>query len=186
MQKKIRVFLSRPNPFTTEQDYLIKQLKEFFNDMNIETITLEAQDYTPYESLTTLNEMIRRCYGMVILAFGQTFIQNGTVKKGAIKEKNFFDSEEKDLSDIWVTSAFCQIEGAIAISNDIPILIVKEEHLKIEGILKEDNKIFHVPSFHLNSKECIDNYIKNVLEKNIRSWYECIRKKYDNIEKYIV
>ena len=46
--KKIRVFLSRPNPFTKEQAYLVEQLKSYFFKKNIETITLEAKDYSPY------------------------------------------------------------------------------------------------------------------------------------------
>ena len=80
--KKIRVFLSRPNPFTKEQAYLVEQLKSYFLKKNIETITLEAKDYSPYESLTILNEMIKRCFGMIILAFGHTYIQQGKEKKG--------------------------------------------------------------------------------------------------------
>ena len=70
--KKIRVFLSRPNPFTNEQQYFIDKLKSTLENYNIESITLQAKDYSPYESLSALNEMIKRCYGMVILAFGHT------------------------------------------------------------------------------------------------------------------
>ena len=66
--KKIRVFLSRPNPFTNEQQYFIDKLKSTLENYNIESITLQAKDYSPYESLSALNEMIKRCYGMVILA----------------------------------------------------------------------------------------------------------------------
>ena len=57
--KKIRVFLSRPNPFTNEQQYFIDKLKSTLENYNIESITLQAKDYSPYESLTVLNEMIK-------------------------------------------------------------------------------------------------------------------------------
>lgn len=141
MNKKIRVFLSRPNPFTKEQQYFIEKLKSTLDKYNIESITLQAKDYSPYESLTVLNEMIKRCYGMVILAFGHTYIQSGIFKKGAVKNKNFFEAEEQSLDGKWITSSFCQIEGAMAISNNIPILIIKQKNLRIDGILKDDQKI---------------------------------------------
>lgn len=55
--KKIRVFLSRPNPFTKEQQYFIEKLKSTLDKYNIESITMQAKDYSPYESLTVLNEL---------------------------------------------------------------------------------------------------------------------------------
>ena len=54
---KIRVFLSRPNTFTKEQQYFIEKLKSTLDKYNIESITMQAKDYSPYESLTVLNEL---------------------------------------------------------------------------------------------------------------------------------
>ncbi|HEV1915622.1 TPA: hypothetical protein VYQ01_002046, partial [Streptococcus pneumoniae] len=158
--KKIRVFLSRPNPFTKEQQYFIAKLKSTLDKYNIESITLQAKDYSPYESLTVLNEMIKRCYGMVILAFGHTYIQSGILKKGAVKNKNFFEAEEQSLDGKWITSSFCQIEGAMAISNNIPILIIKQKDLRIDGILKDDKKIVSVSDFTLENTSQIDFFFE--------------------------
>lgn len=183
---KIRVFLSRPNPFTEEQAYLIEQLKLFFLEKNIETITLEAKDYSPYESLTILNEMIKRCYGMIILAFGHTYIHHGIEKKDAIKSDIFFSSEEKYLKELWITSTFCQIEGAMAISNNIPILIIKQNNIKQEGVLKKDDNIISALNFDLESKESIDSYINDFDTNSVKLWIEKVYDKYEKIEDYIV
>ena len=78
---------------------------------------------------------------MVILAFGHTYIQSGILKKGAVQDEKFFEAEEQSLDGKWITSSFCQIEGAMAISNNIPILIIKQKNLRIDGILKDDQKI---------------------------------------------
>ena len=184
--KKIRVFLSRPNPFTKEQEYFINKLKSTLDDYNIETITLQAKDYSPYESLTVLNEMIKRCYGMVILAFGHTYIQSGVLKKGAIQDENFFESNEQTINGKWITSSFCQIEGAIAISNNIPILIIKQENLRIDGILKEDSKILSVSNFSLENTEQIDYFFNNNLEKEIYCWKKILEQMFNQIEGKIV
>ena len=87
----IPIFLSRPNPFTNEQAYFLDKLIQKMSVTMLENITLEAQDYNPYESLTCLSELIKRCYGMIIVAFGQYYIEEGTSKKGAITQENFFD-----------------------------------------------------------------------------------------------
>lgn len=184
--KKIRVFLSRPNPFTEEQLYLVEQIKLFFLEKNIETITLQAKHYSTYESFTILNEMIKRCYGMIILSFGHTYIQYGVQKKGAIKKDSFFDSKEKNLKEVWITSTFCQIEGAMAISNNIPILTIKQDNLKKNGILKEDDNIFTANNFDLESKESIDLYIKNFYKDDVKLWINKINEKYRKIEDYMV
>ena len=184
--KKIRVFLSRPNQFTDEQDYLIKSIKSFFLEKNIETITLQAKHYSPYESLTTLKKKKKRCYGMIILAFGHTYIESGKIKKGGINRESFFESQEKDLNKTWITSTFCQIEGAMAISNKIPILIIKQENLKSDGILKNDEKIFNAQNFNLKSKDSINEYINNFETEQIKSWLEKVYDNYEKIENYII
>lgn len=184
--KKIRVFLSRPNPFTKEQQYFIEKLKSTLDKYNIESITLQAKDYSPYESLTVLNEMIKRCYGMVILAFGHTYIQSGILKKGAVENKNFFEAEEQSLDGKWITSSFCQIEGAMAISNNIPILIIKQKNLRIDGILKDDQKIVSVSDFTLENTSQIDFFFEKILEKEIYCWKKSLEKIFNKIEGKIV
>lgn len=123
---------------------------------------------------------------MIILAFGHTYIESGKMKKGAIFKEHFFESEEKDLKGTWITSAFCQIEGAMAISNRIPILIIKQENLKIEGILKNDDKIFNTKDFNLISNYSIDSYISNLETNQIKLWLKKVYSNYNKIEKYIV
>lgn len=182
----IRVFLSRPNPFTKEQQYFLEKLKILLKKIGVETITLQAKDYSPYESLTVLNEMIKRTYGMVILAFGHTYIETGVLKKGAVKQENFFESEEKILSGKWITSSFCQIEGAMAISNNIPILIIKQENLKSDGILKDDENFVSVSGFSIDSTNKIDDFFEKILSKEICHWKKELEKKFYKIEGKIV
>ena len=90
----IPIFLSRPNPFLEEQDLFLNLLVSYLHKNNLENNTLMAQEYNPYESITCLDEIIKRCYGMIVLSFGQLFIEKGKSKKGAIYKENFFDSVE--------------------------------------------------------------------------------------------
>lgn len=182
----MRVFLSRPNPFTNEQQYFLDKLKTTLEEQGIESITLQAEDYSPYESLSVLNEMIKRCYGMVILAFGHTYIESGTIKKGGIKKDIFFESEEQKIDGKWITSSFCQIEGAMAVSNNIPILIIKQQNLTADGILKDDENIISVSNFSLDSNEEIDCFFETILKKEIVCWKKEVEKIFNKIEGRII
>lgn len=178
----IQIFLSRPNPFTCEQAYFLKLLEQQLNKVNMKNITLEAKDYNPHESLTCLLEMIKRCYGMIVVALGQYYIEIGTSKYGAINNKNFFESYENPLDQLWVTSPFCQIEGAIAFGNKLPILILEQYNVKIEGILKEGGHAIHAPKFSVENNTKIETYFKSFdfLHK-FNEWAEQVTTFYDFI-----
>lgn len=176
----IPIFLSRPNPFTNEQAYFLDKLIQKMSVTMLENITLEAQDYNPYESLTCLSELIKRCYGMIIVAFGQYYIEEGTSKKGAITQENFFDSYENSINQLWVTSPFCHIEGAIAFGNHLPILILEQYNLKTEGMLKTGDHAIHGPKFEIKNINQIESYFSEPSFINsFNIWYDKVMQLYN-------
>lgn len=181
----IPIFISRPNPFTREQAYFLNLLEQNINKVQMKNITLEAKDYNPHESLTCLLEMIKRCYGMIVVAFGQYYIEIGTSKKGAIANKNFFESYENSLEQLWVTSPFCQIEGAIAFGNKLPILILEQSNVKIEGILKEGSHAIHAPKFSVENYTKIERYFKSLnFSCKFDEWTKQVTTFYDFINNF--
>lgn len=180
----IPIFLSRPNPFTNKQVYFLDRLIKKISDTHCKNITLEAKDYNPYESLTCLSELIKRTYGMIIVAFGQYYIENGISKKGAQTNEHFFDAHENMLNQTWITSPFCQIEGAIAFGNNLPILILKQHTVKTEGILKSGDHAIQGPTFQLNNNKEIDAYFSDTTFINsFNEWYEKVFQLYDFINQ---
>ena len=85
MTDKILVFLSRPNPFLNSQQIFIDKLKVKLQQFDIETITLQADNYDLTDSINYLRGMIKQCYGIIVVGFKQIFINNGTKKRGAIQ-----------------------------------------------------------------------------------------------------
>lgn len=176
---RVPIFISRPNPFTYEQKYFLEKLLSILEEKYFENITLQAKDYNPYESLNCLNELIKRCYGIIIVSYGQTFIEIGSYKKGAINDNCFFESEEREMNNTWITSPFCQIEGTLAFNNNLPMLILAQENIKKDGILKEGIHASFSPSFCLDSINLIDEFFSSEDFRDVFDlWEEKVLTKY--------
>lgn len=159
---KILVFLSRPNPFLAEQQKFIDILKIKFEEYNFETITLQADEYDLTDSINYLKGMIKKCYGIAVIGFKQIFIDKGSKKRGGIDNPEFFHPSEIDLSNQALTSPFCHIEGTIGLLNDLPLLIINEEGVLEDGILKGGRFSVKTEKFNLNDIESFfDNKIFN-------------------------
>ncbi|MGL5255444.1 MAG: hypothetical protein ACRC76_00290, partial [Proteocatella sp.] len=69
---------------------------------------------------------------------------------------------------------------------NIPIIIIKQKNLKIEGILKNDEKIFSTQDFSLESEDKIKEYIDKVLNDEILCWKKILEEKYNIIENELI
>ncbi|SHH08406.1 hypothetical protein SAMN02745229_00180 [Butyrivibrio fibrisolvens DSM 3071] len=173
---KIKVFLSRPNPFLTNQQKFIDIFREELLKHDIETITLVADDYDLTDSMNYLKGMIKQCYGMVIIGFKQIFIEKGYKKKGGTPNPNFFFPDEIDLSGQALTSPFCHIEGTMGLLNDLPLLIINEEGVREEGIIAGGKFCYKTDPFSLDN---IDYFFKQkVIEKQISVWLGKVNENY--------
>lgn len=150
---KILVFLSRPNPFLEEQQKFIDKLKMKLKEYSLETITLQADEYDLTDTINYLKGMIKKCYGIIVVGFKQIFIDKGSKKRGGIDNPNFFNPSEIDLSGQALSSPFCHIEGTIGLLNDLPLLIINEEGVREDGILKGGRFSVKTKKFNLNKLE---------------------------------
>ena len=173
---KIKVFLSRPNPFLPNQQEFIDRFREELLKHDIETITLVADDYDLTDSMNYLKGMIKQCYGMVIIGFKQIFIENGYKKKGGTPNPSFFFPNEIDLSGQALTSPFCHIEGTMGLLNDLPLLIINEEGVREEGIIAGGKFCYKTDPFSLDNIDCFFN--QKIIEKQISVWLGKVNENY--------
>lgn len=166
--KKMSVFLSRPNPFLDEHQRFLEQLQQILNGYDISTITLQAGDYDLSDSINYLKGMIRRCYGIVVVAFKQMYIEAGCKKKGAIINHHYFRSVEEDISGQALTSPFCHIEGAIGLDNDLPLLILVEDGVREEGIIRGGRFSTKVKPFSLHNMD--EFFSDGTVRKQVSVW----------------
>ena len=168
MNDKILVFLSRPNPFIESQQYFLEKLQEELNQFDLNTVTLQADNYDLTDSLNYLKGMIKQCYGVVIVGFKQIFIEKGMKKKGGQNNPNYFYPSQIDVSGQALTSPFCHIEGTIGLLNDLPLLIINEDGVREEGIIKGGK--FSVKTKCFNLKQIDDFFEDKIVHRQISVW----------------
>lgn len=94
--------------------------------------------------------------------------RNGKQKKGGIKKSNFYYPNEINISGQALTSPFCHIEGTIGLLNDLPLLVINEEGVREEGIIKGGKFCVKTNRFNLTS---IDSFFHDeTVEKQIAVW----------------
>lgn len=172
----IPVFLSRPNPYLIEQDLFINRLNTLLKTLNVETITLQADDYDLSDSIEYLKGMIKQCYGIIIIGFGQILIENGKKKPGAVENDSFYFSKEEIIDNTFITSPFCHIEGTIGLIYDLPLLIINEKGIRQEGIISGGR--FSVKTIQFNLKEIDAFFANSLFQRQLCVWIGEITKRY--------
>ena len=166
--ERITVFLSRPNPFLKEQELFLEKLQQILDELGVRTITLQADNYDLSDSMNYLKGMIKRCYGIIVVAFRQYYIDQGFKKKGGSENPAFFYPQEIDVSGQALTSPFCQIEGTIGILYDLPLLIMNEKGVREEGILQGGRFCTKTDSFTLTNLEAF--FSDETVDRKIQIW----------------
>ncbi len=164
---KIPVFLSYPQPHMMSQKLFIDRLKKYLLSRGFEPRTLGVTDYDMNAPLKAIRRLMLESNGIITIALRRTLVLAG-------KQKHLADiprMTEKELQDVWFTSAYCQIEPAMAFQLGLPVLILREAGV-IEGGLFEKGVLgTYMPEFSLESGE--EDYLGTT------EWNDIIGKRED-------
>lgn len=163
----IPVFLSVGTPHTTFQTNYINTLKDHFLKYKIDLKTLDGDDWTELDPLKPVSIKMASCYGCLVLAMERTYINKGISKRLSKQESKI---ENQCFATPWV-----HIEASMAYQLKIPFIILKEEHLKSEGMLDVnlfEGKIVKIDSS--NPSELKEYPIKSFTRK----WVEDVHNNF--------
>ena len=124
------VFFSVGGGRTKEQDSFVTALKTFLRSKGLDCRTVDEYGATNRQPLTDVADRMRGCYGAVILAFERTYIERGISRRGAEREAPL---KELSLPPVWN-----HIEATMAYTLGLPLLVVAERGLIVEGLLEEN------------------------------------------------
>lgn len=126
MNKK--VFISKGSAATIEQRKFVDSVLEMLKTVGLDPRIMNENEWSHEQPLKAINKIISECDGAVIIAFTRTaFTEGKELKKDKIIE----------LKDILLPTTWNHIEGALAYSYNMPILVIAEDGLKSEGLIEK-------------------------------------------------
>lgn len=138
----INVYLSMGRPFTAAQEKFSSGIENYLNQRGLCPQTLAKQQYQSNEQpLRLINELMDQCNGAIVIALERVSIESGVERRGAPNQTR--------ISDAAIPSPWIQIEAALAYAKRLPILVVKENRVRSEGLLEEGYD-WYVHSTELN------------------------------------
>ena len=171
----IPVFLSYPKPFLPAQEVFIKNINDYLKDRGIESRTLGVNEYDMEVPLTSIRRIISESHGLISIALRKTYASGIASRPGELFKEPSDDSEEPlktyEITDsnIWFTSPWCQIETAMAFQVGLPILILREKGVYVEGILEKGAIGLYMPEIDFDSSE---NFFSTTMWRDLIGQWE--------------
>lgn len=171
---KISVFLSYPKPITSQQEMFLQKTSSYLDNRGLAPRTLGVTDYDLEAPLKAIRRMLLECNGLISIAFRRSLIVQGVSKYGT----DLPTLIQQPLDNIWLTSPWSQIEGAMAYQLGLPILLFREKEVLAEGIFERGVVGLYMPEFdvsetdqYFNSLEWSEimgkweGYVRSVVDK---------------------
>jgi len=142
----ISIFLSYPKPHLKKQETFIESLKNYLTGRGFSPKTLGVNEYDMDVPLTSIRRLMLESNGIITIAFRRLFVEHGTFRKDA----DILGVDENHYDGFWLTSPYCHIEPAMAYQLGLPILIVREKGVHMEGLLERGAVGTYLPEFSLD------------------------------------
>lgn len=163
-EQDILVFFSVASPFNASQQLYIDKLKDFFKTYGI--VLQPLVDWNEDDPVLPILKELKESSGCLVLALD--FIESGKERRGS--------QQEVELSTESLTSPWLHIETAIARSLDLPLLILKDENLKNEGLIHNDKQAWGIARVREEEPDAINEYpLKNFISnwiKEVKRFHE--------------
>lgn len=96
---------------------------------------------------------MKNCYGLIALAYERRLVINAINKNGA----DLPGMNESRIEEKKETTPYIQIETAIALAFDLPVLVMKENNLIEEGVLEPYCAGITGPSFDIDDESFFES-----------------------------
>lgn len=160
----INVFLSVGRVFNSQQEDFISSIEAFLIEMELRPRTVGRNEFTHKQPLQLVDELMDRSAGALVIALERIVIANGAECGGP--------PEGTEIVSETLCTPWNQIEAAFAYAKRIPLLVIKEDKVRGEGLL-EGRYSWYVHSTDLSSSFLTSKEFRGTFD----SWHRDIRKR---------
>jgi hypothetical protein len=169
---RIPIFLSAPKSFLHRQEKFIVAVEESLREHDLHPQTLGRSDYDLSAPLEAIRRLMNGSCGLICIGLGKSKVEVGTDRPESDRGES-----ARSLDSTWQTSAYCQIEPAMAYQIGIPILVWREAGVVADGIFDRGAAGLSMPHFDLDTPPdlTVDQW-----RQPLRAWIDQVRKVYHN------
>lgn len=113
------IFVSKPNSLSEAQTEFCARFFQLLSDRGFTPRTLGQTDFPNESPLNAVRTVLNECSGAIVLGLRQTFVEVGLHKAHT--------RHESPLRGCYFPTSWNQIEGGMAFTLGLPLLILKEE-----------------------------------------------------------
>lgn len=139
----INVFLSVGRPFTDAQENFIFSVENYLRENKLRPRTVGRNEFTHKQPLRLVDELMRKSAGAIVIALERIQIRDGNELGGP--------PAGKIIRNESIPTPWNQIEAAFAYARRLPILVIRQDTVRAEGLL-EGRYDWYVHSTELDPK----------------------------------
>jgi hypothetical protein len=128
------VFVSVGTGLSPSQEAFVSAVEARLRAEGFIPHTLNRNDWSTLAPLKAIIELMGRCRGAVILGVERYRFPSGTERRGA--------PEEKKLGPRSFATSWNHIEAAVAYLRGLPLFVIADEAVKLDGLLEPGNDWF--------------------------------------------
>ncbi len=155
----IPIFLSYPKPFLPSQENFIKYVNSYLKGRGFDPRTLGVNEYDMEAPLNSIRRMITESHGLLSIALKKT-LATGVIRRpgsAIVPPPNDNTTEtnsiEPEFENVWFTSPWCHIEAAMAYQIGLPILILRDKGVFVEGVLDKGAVGLYMPEIDIDNEQ---------------------------------
>ena len=162
----IDVYLSAGKPANAEQENFLQAVERFLRQHDLNPRTPGRTHLANKQPLKAVEQCMRSCKGIVVVAYERLYAPVAIERRGG--------PEQKGLEDAIVPTVWNQVEGAMAYTLGLPVLIIAQKGLRSEALL-ESKYDWNV--------QWVDVDARSLLTPDFVSVFEDWRKEIDAAEQ---
>lgn len=140
---KISVFLSHPRACNSDQQEFVDRVRDYLDSRGMAARTLGVTDYDMDAPLKAVRRLMLESNGLITIALRRLFVDSGKDHSLAFGESG----TDGALHETWLTSPWAHIEPAMAYQMGLPILVLREDGVRADGMLEPGVAGVYMPSF---------------------------------------
>jgi hypothetical protein len=124
----VDVFISAGRPFTASQEEFLASLEDYLRANGLNPRAVGRSEFPHKSPLKFIDGIMSQCTATVVVAFERLHVNDGVERRGSAEERQF---KSENISTAWN-----QIESAMAYTKGHPLFVLVENGCRNDGLLE--------------------------------------------------